>query len=133
MENHERIEKSVLIIGERGAMAKTEQTVEPQESRPTESFCCWSSAVCSLFWKTIISNFYWSCCDSKILEIMLLFQRSDFEWFLTANIAVGRDRSRVPRIMRKASWPPAQRCDCALFLINPPRVFAVTVSKFSIV
>ena len=49
----------------------------------------------------------------------------DHKSSLHANSAVGQDRSRVPQITRKASWPLAQRG--ALNLINPPRVFAVTI------
>ena len=53
-----------------------------------------------------------------------LFNWKKLKSTLHANIAVGRDWSRVPRITRKASWLLAQRG--ALFLVNPPQVFAIT-------
>ena len=47
---------------------------------------------------------------------------------LHANIAAGRDRSHIPRITRKASWPLAQRG--VLFLVNLPLVFVVSEPSF---
>ena len=67
------------------------------------------------FTSTLHQNFV-AC--SEIREIMLLLQWSDLQSTLRANIAMGRDRSRVPRKTRKAS---------ALFLVIPQRVFAVTL------
>ena len=94
-----------------------------------ESCCCsllgvyWWSCCCSLlglYWWSYccpLEGLYWWSC--KGLPFCQSLPRST----LHANIAVGRDRSRSPRITRKASWPLTQRG--ALFLVNPRRVFAV--------
>ena len=62
---------------------------------------------------------------SSNVKDRLFFVWKELKSTLHANIAVGRDRTPVPRIMRNASWPLTQRG--ALFFVNPPWVFAVTL------